>query len=827
MKDEVANGLYSYAAWTLSNFLTSALWIFIVYVPALLIAYGMMGLPNAAIGTIIAFIFMLAMTSEAMVELFCHFTDHLPTAILVGQGSMVILCVYAGGAFIRWSQLGFWVWLSDLSLYTFSSRGMVIAVFKRLEYSCQAADVTGSVCTDSSVGISYPCDGALAADGSCQVAGLSVLQNYLRVQETDEWQQFGYLVALFCGFRLLVHLCFLFPPREVVTHAYHALFSSTPAVKAGGLLSKTPAAHPHTAIPLSPLTSPTHGPSLRFQDVTLTLNNHSAKVLVEHISGFAQSGRVLAILGPSGAGKTTLLNAISGRAPYAKISGSVSVGGKPLASAELSYVPQFDCLNLQVTVEQTFVSTARLQRTDAGEGQATVEELLDVLSLTEKRHQLVATLSSGERKRAAIGLALLAQPRVLLLDEPTTGLDSATSAVIVDYIERVTRRTGVICLMTIHQPSSALFSSLDDLLLLSKGKTAFFGPIGAVGDYFAGHSLAPPGDSNPADWYLDLMNDQSEVVARHWTESKDALAEKQGKAAIESQDKASLASASHPTELQRLVVLIGSRLVYFWQERVLYLYRLVELVFIAIFVGTLFLRLHNSLADLNELSGAIFFKVWVILFVSIGGTPIFVRDRLVFQNEHLNGSYRAWTFCLATFLASVPYQLLSAIVFEGVLWFLVGFNDAMEPFVFSVASSFALLLMMEGIALIVCEVLKDAMLATTFSMVVLGVQFLFPGFFVSTTDMVASIRWVSYVVPTHYSLWSQLYNVFHSQSYADGAGGTISGDDILGEYYHVSHSYSKWVDFFIVLCYMALFRFVHWALLTFTYRNYGHKKVAA
>ena len=827
MKEEHANGLYSYWVWTLVNFVTSALLIFLVYVPSLLIGYGMMGLPAGAIGTIIAFIFMLAMTSEAMAELFCHFTDHLPTAILVGQGTMVILCVYAGGAFIRWNQLGFWVWLSELSLYTFSSRGMLIAVFKRLEYSCAPSSISEGICTDSSgVGVSYPCVSPVAEDGTCQVAGLSVLQNYLGVQETDEWQQFGYLVALFCGFRLLVHLCFLFPPRQVTTRAYHALVSSTPAVN-GGVPTTTSPVIPQTSVFMTPIKGRAIGPSLHFQDVSLTLHTHSAKTLVKNISGFAHSGRVLAILGPSGAGKTTLLNAISGRAPYANITGSVSVGGQWLSSAELSYVPQFDCLNLQLTVEQTFASTQRLQRTKVAEGMSSVDELLGVLSLTEKRHQLVAQLSSGERKRAAIGLALLAQPRVLLLDEPTTGLDSATSAVIVDYIVRVTRKTGVICLMTVHQPSSALFSSLDDLLLLSKGKTAYFGPTSAVADYFTSCSLTPPDASNPADFYLDLMNDQPEVVARHWAESKDAEAEKRSAASADSKEQALLPTASHPTELQRLVLLTGIRLVYFWQERVLYLYRLVMLLFIAIFIGTLFLRLHNSLSDLNELSGAIFFKVWTILFVATFGTPLFVRDRLVFQNEHLNGLYKAWTFCLATFLASVPYQLLSAIIYEGVLWFLVGFNDALEPFVFSAASTFALLLMMEGIALIVCEVLKDAMLSTTFSMVVLGCLFLFPGFFVATTDMVQSIRWLSYVVPTHYSLWSQLYNLLHSQSYDDGAGGSISGDDILDHVYHVSHSYSKWLDFLILLCYMAVFRFMHWALLVFTYRNYGHKKVIA
>ena len=193
VKDENANGLYSYTAWTVANFITSCIANFCVYVPTLLIAFGMMGLPNAAAGTVIAFIFMIAMTSEAMVELFCHFTRHLPTAILLGQGSMVILCVYAGGAFIRWSELGFWVWLSELSLYTFSTRGMLIAVYKHLEYSCPADLMNGNGC--SYQGVQYTCDGPIAADGGCQVSGMTVLQQYQRVDQTDEWTQFGYLVA--------------------------------------------------------------------------------------------------------------------------------------------------------------------------------------------------------------------------------------------------------------------------------------------------------------------------------------------------------------------------------------------------------------------------------------------------------------------------------------------------------------------------------------------------------------------------------------------------------------------------------------------------------
>ena len=513
---------------------------------------------------------------------------------------------------------------------------------------------------------------------------------------------------------------------------------------------------------------------------------------------------------------------------------------------DLSYVPQFDCLNPAITVEQTFCTTALLQRPGLKDCKTVVNELLGILNLSGIRQAIVATLSSGERKRVAIGVGLLGQPRVLLLDEPTTGLDSATSAVIVDYITRVTRRTNVICLMTIHQPSAQLFSTLDDMLLLSKGRMAYFGPLVDVGMYFERLGFVSSPGSNPADLYLDLMNakpdelhhlrtsgnssetDLPQELKIDWAQEFHSRVQPQSElmatTASSVRQLTDLPPPVHPSEQARLWILVRARAVYFWQERVLYWYRLMELVFIAIFVGTLFLRLSRTVSNIGEIGGALFFKVWAILFVAISGTPVMVRDRLVFENEYLNQTYRAKTYHAATFLAVLPYQLISAIVYEAILWYLVGFNDSFSNWVFSVASTFSLLLMMESISLITVQVLKDAMLATTFSMVVLGTLFLFPGFFVSTSNMVASIRWVSYVVPTHYDLNSQMVNVFAGQQYDGADGSAMSGDAVLQQYYSINESYNKWLDWFIVMVYMVGFRVAHWLLVVFQYRNYGHRQ---
>ena len=88
---------------------------------------------------------------------------------------------------------------------------------------------------------------------------------------------------------------------------------------------------------------------LTWIDFNVILPKTCAK-LIDNVSGMVKSGRVLALMGPSGAGKTTLLNGLSGRAKYARVTGSVRFAGRKMSSADLTYVPQFDEINDVLTV---------------------------------------------------------------------------------------------------------------------------------------------------------------------------------------------------------------------------------------------------------------------------------------------------------------------------------------------------------------------------------------------------------------------------------------------------------------------------------------------
>lgn len=103
---------------------------------------------------------------------------------------------------------------------------------------------------------------------------------------------------------------------------------------------------------------------------------------------------------------------------------------------------------------------------------------------------------------------------------------------------------------------------------------------------------------------------------------------------------------------------------------------------------------------------------------------------------------------MAQFLASLPYVLAGALLFQIIFHWSFGVNMSFESFIYAVLLAFQLQLLMEGLVWIVVEVFTNAMLSTTFSMIILGTLFLFPGFFIKESDMPVGVQWVSYIMPT-------------------------------------------------------------------------------
>ena len=119
---------------------------------------------------------------------------------------------------------------------------------------------------------------------------------------------------------------------------------------------------------------------------------------------------------------------------------------------------------------------------------------------------LVKGISGGEKKRTSIACELISDSAVIVLDEPTSGMDSLTSFIIVGFLRDLARE-GKTVLLTIHQPNSEIFALFDSLLLLVEGRLIFHGSAAAAERYFADNfGLVCPEFENPADFFMSIMH---------------------------------------------------------------------------------------------------------------------------------------------------------------------------------------------------------------------------------------------------------------------------------------------------------------------------------
>jgi lipooligosaccharide transport system ATP-binding protein len=189
-------------------------------------------------------------------------------------------------------------------------------------------------------------------------------------------------------------------------------------------------------------------------------------------------GTCVGLLGPNGAGKSTTMKALT--AQVIPDEGELEVLGYRLpddskqARAEMGVVPQLDNLDVSLTVEQNLLVFAHLYRVPAGRRQEAIDRALGIANLAGRRHSKVDQLSGGMRRRLLIARALLHEPRLLLLDEPTVGLDPQVRQELWALIDRL-RSEGVSILMSTHYIEEAE-RLCDSVTIMSHGKAVAVGP---------------------------------------------------------------------------------------------------------------------------------------------------------------------------------------------------------------------------------------------------------------------------------------------------------------------------------------------------------------
>lgn len=209
---------------------------------------------------------------------------------------------------------------------------------------------------------------------------------------------------------------------------------------------------------------------------------------VDGISFSVGEGEIVGMLGPNGAGKTTTIRMITGFLP--PTSGRVTVAGKDLVDAprearrELGYLPENVALYTEMRVHEYLAYRARLEGLSRGEAREAIGTALDRCLLSDVRNQIIGTLSKGYRQRVGLATAILHKPKVLVLDEPTVGLDPKQIIAIRELIRQLGRERTLL-LSTHILPEVELLC--DRVIIIDQGKIVAEGTPQALRESFMGN----------------------------------------------------------------------------------------------------------------------------------------------------------------------------------------------------------------------------------------------------------------------------------------------------------------------------------------------------
>ena len=219
-------------------------------------------------------------------------------------------------------------------------------------------------------------------------------------------------------------------------------------------------------------------PALRARNLSRFYGNHRA---VEGLNLDLHPGEVLGLLGPNGAGKSTTMQMLTGN--LAPSTGSVEICGVDLienpvgAKTHLGYLPEIPPLYRELTVSEYLYLAARLHRVPKSSLDAAVKQALLHCGLEEVAKRLVGNLSKGYQQRLGIAQAIVHTPSVIILDEPTAGLDPLQIRDIRTLIEELGHTHSIVLSTHILAEAEALCSQL---LILHQGRAVFSGSMEAL-----------------------------------------------------------------------------------------------------------------------------------------------------------------------------------------------------------------------------------------------------------------------------------------------------------------------------------------------------------
>lgn len=584
------------------------------------------------------------------------------------------------------------------------------------------------------------------------------------------------------------------------------------------------------------------GMFLTWKDLWVTApdQRNGTHPILQGLTGYAEPGRMLAVMGPSGCGKSTLLDALGGRLNSStQQKGEILINGRkqPLSFGTSAYVTQDDTLITTLTVREAVCYSAQLQLPESmskSEKKERAEATIREMGLQDARDTRIGGgstkgLSGGQKTRVSICIEILTRPKLLFLDEPTSGLDSAASYHVMNRIAKLAQHDRRTVIASIHQPSSEVFELFHNLCLLSSGKTVYFGLRSGAEQFFASNGFPCPTLTNPSDHYLRTINKDFKLDIEQGGHGMNA--EEVIETLVKSYESSLMRhqvwwqvskisgknvggnlgrNGSQASFITQSIVLTKRSFVNMYRDLGYYWLRLAIYIALCLCVGTIFYDIGSTYGSIQARGSMLMFVAAFLTFMAIGGFPSFVEDMKVFGRERLNGHYGVAAFVIGNTFSSIPYLLIISLIPGAIAYYLVGLQKSFEHFAYFASVLFACMLLVESLMMIVASIVPDFLMGIVTGAGIQGVMMLNGGFFRLPDDLPKPFwRYPMYYISFHkYANQGFFKNEFEGLMFPNQMAGspTIGGEEILRNYWQVEMGYSKWVDLAILLGMVVIYR---------------------
>ncbi|XP_033221030.1 ABC transporter G family member 3-like [Belonocnema kinseyi] len=633
-------------------------------------------------------------------------SSSMSMALSVGPPIIIPFLLF-GGFFLNTASVPkYFKWFSYLSWFRYGNEALLIN---------QWSEVDSIACIRSNT--------------TCPKSGDMVLQIY-NFKKEDFLMDITCLICLIIAFRFLAFLALLSKTYRSPVYGifslfkwekYYTKYNKNNSKKLS--FQKYNAAHCRRLFSMFQKSSTDFRGESGIRGVTLTWQNVSVyamdrnrsicKQLINNVRGALKPGDLTAILGGSGSGKSSLMTALAFRTPPGVIvHGGIRANGREV---DLSYMRhhsgfmhQEDVFIGTMTVLEHLWFMARMKldrRMVTWEIRQRIEALLREVGLAARHNVRIGNggdkvLSGGERKRLAFATEqLLTDPRILFLDEPTTGLDAHSASFLISQLTSIANR-GRTVLCTIHQPSSAIFNLFHKIILVADGRIAFAGSSEQAIQFFANLGYECPVSYNPADFLVATLaiapkqEDSSRRAAQRICDaflSSDASKEIDvtiqlelhvGGTVSQSAESDEIGGFKQPNCWTRMFWLTHRGFMQVLRDPSVQLLRMVQKMSVATVAGLCFVGTINlDQLGIQAVQGVIFILVAENTFFPMYSTLALIPQELpLFLREYRAGMYPAYVYYTSKVLSLIPGLIIEPIIFGVVVYWLAGLRDTAEAF---------------------------------------------------------------------------------------------------------------------------------------------------